>query len=318
MKTNTVYLGIDVSKATLHLARPEKFLKKFNNNPEGHRLLIDYIAELAPKGIVLEASGGYERMATEAMQDAGLAVTVAQPACVRYFAKSIKVLAKTDEIDAKVIARFGVATQPAPTPKTPENSRKIRGLSDRRQQIIEDRVRETNRLEACADVEIAKTIRASIDHLEQTERVIDIQIKDLIEANAELRQKAAVMMQQKGIGQKTATTLLAHFNELGSLTRQQVAALAGMAPHPQESGKWNGKRRIYGGRAATRKAMYMAAKSAARWCPVISVFYKRLRENGKPYSVAIIACARKMLIRLNTLLKQMNQENHAQNGTIST
>jgi len=317
MKTNTLYLGIDVSKATLHLASPGKFLKVFNNNPEGHRLLIAYIRKLKPKGVVLEASGGYERMASEAMQDAGIPVTIAQPACVRYFAKSIKVLAKTDKIDAKVIARFGVATQPEPTPKTPENARKVRVLCDRRQQIVEDRVRETNRLEACADIAIAKAIRASIDHLEQTEQALDVQIKELIEADSLLKQKAEVMMQLKGVGPKTAIALLAHFHELGSLTRQQIAALAGLAPHPQESGKWNGKRRIYGGRATARKAMYMAAKSAARWCPVISVFYNRLREKGKPYNVALIACARKMLIRLNTLLKQMNQENHDPNGTIS-
>ena len=126
-------------------------------------------------------------------------------------------------------------------------------------------------------------------------------------SDEQLKTKSEVMMQQKGVGPQTASTLLAHLPELGSLDRQQVAALAGMAPHANESGKWPGKRRIYGGRAQVRKAMYMAARSAARWCPVISEFYNRLRENGKSFKVAIIACARKMLVRLNTIIKNLQK-----------
>lgn len=304
MKTQSSYTGIDVSKKTLHLATSEKFVREFDNTIAGVQALVDHLRKNSPELIVLEASGGYERLACEALQDAGLPVSVVQPACVRHFAKSIKVLAKTDEIDAKVIARFGEATKPEITEKTPENVRKIRALSDRRRQVIEDRVRECNRMETCADAEILEQLRESIERLQQAENELNEQIDALRQSDPVFKGKSTVMMGQKGIGEKTANILLAQFPELGSLTRHQVAALAGLAPHAQESGSWKGKRRIYGGRAEVRKAMYMAAKSAARWCPVISVFYQRLRQSGKAYNVALIACARKMLIRLNTLLKE--------------
>lgn len=306
MKTPSSYIGIDVSKKTLHLATTEKFVREFDNTIVGIRTLIECVQQLHPESIVLEASGGYERLACEAMQDSGLPVCVVQPSCVRHFAKSIKVLAKTDEIDAVVIARFGEATKPKVTPKTPENVRKIRALSDRRRQVVEDRVRECNRMETCADTEMIEQLQESISRLQQAEKALNEQINQLLQSDPALRRKSEIMTKQKGIGEQTANVLLSQFPELGSLTRQQVAALAGLAPHAQESGAWKGKRRIYGGRAEVRKAMYMAAKSAARWCPVISAFYQRLRQAGKPYNVALIACARKMLIRINTQLKEPN------------
>jgi transposase len=307
MKTQSSYTGIDVSKKTLHLATSERFIDVFDNTVDGVQALIERLRKISPDLIVLEASGGYERLACDAFQDANLPVSVVQPSCVRHFAKSIKVLAKTDEIDAKVIARFGEATKPAITPKTPENIRKIRALSDRRRQVVEDRVRECNRLETCSDAEITEQLQESIARLKQMEEKLNQQIDTLRRSDRVLKAKSEVMMAQKGIGERTTTILLAQFPELGSMTRHQVAALAGLAPHAQESGNWKGKRRIYGGRAEVRKAMYMAAKSAARWCPVISVFYQRLRQSGKPYNVALIACARKMLIRLNTLLKDFSE-----------
>ena len=160
-------------------------------------------------------------------------------------------------------------------------------------------------METCSDAEIIEQLRESIARLQQAEKELNEQIDALRQSDPVLQSKSKVMTEQKGIGEQTANILLAQLPELGSLTRHQVAALAGLAPHAQESGSWKGKRRIYGGRAEVRKAMYMAAKSAARWCPVISVFYQRLRQSGKAYNVAIIACARKMLIRLNTLLKDL-------------
>jgi transposase len=318
MKTQPLYFGIDVSKSKLHLATPHKFLAEFDNTVAGHQKLVEQLLRQVPRGIVLEASGGYERLLCEALQDAGLPVTVAQPGCIKHFAKSLKVLAKTDQIDAQIIARFGEATQPQPTPKTPENLRKLRALIDRRQQIVEDRVRESNRLETTADAHIAGHIQVQLTHLEHLETGLDQQIAALLETDAQLLQKKQQLTQLKGVGPQTAATLLAHLPELGSLDRQQVAALAGVAPHPNESGRWKGKRRIYGGRAAIRKAMYMAAKSAARWCPVISPFYQRLRNNGKTYNQALIACARKMLIRLNTLMKTLQLQTSTPNGTQST
>lgn len=306
MKTQTVYLGIDVSKKTLHLGSPEKFIKPFQNSLQGIDSLIKHLVKLRPTLVAMEASGGYERTACDALQDAGIPVCVLQPSCVRHFAKSIKILAKTDNIDSCVIARFAEATKPAPTPKTPENIRKFRALNDRRQQLVEDRVRENNRLETCTDPEVSGSIQANIKHIEQLIDETQLAIEKLRQSDDQLNAKSQIMMQQKGIGPQVANTLLAHLPELGTMQRQQVAAIAGLAPHANESGSWTGKRRIYGGRAQIRKALYMAARSAARWCPVISQFYNRLRENGKPFKVAIIACARKLLIRLNTLLKNQN------------
>jgi transposase len=151
---------------------------------------------------------------------------------------------------------------------------------------------------------MAQHIQDQLEHLQTLEADLDQQIQTLLEEDPEFRQTMNTLMTPKGVGVKTATALLAHLPELGTLTRGEAAAIAGLAPHPQESGNWRGKRRIYGGRAAVRKALYMAAKTAARWCPVISVFYQRLRAQGKAYNVALIACARKMLIHLNTLVKQ--------------
>jgi len=318
MKTQTSYLGIDVSKRTLHLANVEKLIGEFENGPTGYQKIIKIVKASDYVHIVLEASGGYERAACEAFQAAGLTVVVAQPGCVRHFAKSIKVLAKTDAIDAKVIARFGQATKPSPTPPTPENIKKLRALTDRRTQVVEDRVRESNRLELCVEKTIVKQINASIKRLLKIEKELDLAIKALLEEDTEFCRKASVLMQQKGVGEKTACALLSHLPELGSLTRQQVAALAGLAPHARESGSWKGKRSIYGGRAAVRKAMYMAARVAMRWCPVISLFYKRLRENGKPFKVAIIACARKMITRLNTQIKHLNKNENDSNAALAT
>jgi len=316
MKTPASYIGIDVSKKTLHVATAEKFVREFANTIAGIQTLIECLQQLQPEAIVLEASGGYECLACERMQDSGLPICVVQPSCVRHFAKSIKVLAKTDRIDAIVIARFGEATKPKVTPKTPENVRKIRALSDRRRQVVEDRVRECNRMETCTDAEIINQLQENIARLQHAEKTLNEQINSLRQTDPVLRRKSEIMTKQKGIGDQTANVLLSQFPELGSLTRQQVAALAGLAPHARESGAWKGKRSIYGGRAEVRKAMYMAAKSAARWCPVIATFYQRLRQSGKPYNVALIACARKMLIRLNTQLKET--ADFAPNGTSAT
>ena len=315
MKTQTAYYGIDVSKTTLHLATPEKFLREIPNTLAGHRSLANILEKCRDIMIVVEASGVYERKLCEFLQDQGVSVHVAQPGCVRHFAKSLQVLAKTDRIDAQMIARFGSATRPRPTSPLSKNVRKLRDLSDRRAQIVEDRVRESNRLEMATDPWITKQIRTNIKRLEKQEKQIEDHIQELRQQDQELNQKAETMMKLKGVGDKTANILLAHLPELGSLTRQQIAALAGLAPYSRESGQWKGKRTIYGGRAAIRKAMFLAARVAKRWCPVISAYFQSLKAKGKPYKVAIIACARKLLTRINTLLKNVEKK---QNGTATT
>jgi transposase len=314
MKANPSYLGIDTGKKHLHLGTPDTCIAVFDNNPKGRQQLIQRLQTLTPQLIAIEASGGYERSVVHAMQDAQLPVAVVAPGCVRHFAQSAKVLAKTDAIDARVIAQYARAHRPKPTDKTPESARKLRALRDRREQLVQDRVREDNRLEACADPTIAKQLRASIKRLNREADKIDHRIAEHIRRDQQLNAKAQAITQVKGVGEQTAATLLACLPELGTLNRQQAAALVGVAPHPRESGNHKGKRRIFGGRAAVRKALYMAAKSAARFCPVISVFYQRLREAGKPYNVALIACARKILIHLNTIIRNLQRDNTAPEG----
>ena len=307
MKTDPIYLGIDVSKTKLHLASERRFLKEVTNGLKGIQRIVAFAKDRNPELVVVEATGGYETLLVDSLHDAGIAVHVAQPGCVRHFAQSIKVLAKTDSIDAIVIARFGAGTQPQPTPRTPVSIREFRALTHRREQIVEDRVREENRLESCRDVVVRKQIQANIRRLRKQEERLDTQIHERREADETLSRKAAVMSELKGVADKTTNTLLAHMPELGTVSRQQVASLAGLAPHPKESGSWRGRRTIYGGRAAVRRAMFMAAKSAARWCPVLSLVYNRLRENGKSYKQAIIAIARKLLVRINTLIKELQR-----------
>ena len=321
MKATPSYLGLDTGKKHLHLGSTQRCLKVFDNTPAGHRRLIQRLATLKPTCIAIEASGGYERAVVEALQDADLPVAVVAPGCVRHFAKSAKVLAKTDAIDATLIARYAEAHKPQPTPRLSESARKLRALRDRRQQVVEDRppgVREENRLEACADRQIVRQLKASIKRLREQQEKLDEMIRKHIHADEKLHAKAAAMTAVKGVGEQTANTLLACLPELGTLNRQQAAALVGVAPHAQESGSWKGKRRVYGGRAQVRRALYLAAKSAARFCPVMSVFYQRLRAAGKPYNVALIAVARKMLVYLNTLIRTLNHPTTTPAATVAT
>jgi len=306
---STVYLGIDVSKKSLDLAATDRYLGRFDNNPDGRRRLIRRIKALEPTRVALEATGGYERPATEALQDAGLDVAIVQPACVRHFARSLKLRAKTDPIDAQLIARFAQATEPTPAQRPDPEATRMRALRDRRRQIIEDRVREQNRLEACPDPRLRTEIKRSITRLRKLETSLDQQIERCIERSRALRDKARVLCQAKGVGAQVAATLLAHLPELGQVNRQQIAALAGLAPYAHESGQRKGRRTIYGGPAEVRRILYLAALSAARWDPVLHAFYQRLLDAGKLKRVALIAVARKLLIRLNTRVAQAFPQN---------
>ena len=179
-------------------------------------------------------------------------------------------------------------------------------------------MRETNRLEGCRDQLVRDQIEQHIIHLNGVEKQLDDAIKTMLKEDELFSSKSQMLTSQKGVGVKTATVLLSHFPELGSLDRREVASIAGMAPHARDSGKWSGRRRIYGGRSAIRKAVYMAAVTAAFHCPILKEFYRRLRENGKPFKVAIIAVARKLLIRLNTLMKQFKSTENPTARTIAT
>lgn len=306
---NPLYLGIDVSKKSLDLANTDRYLGQFDNNTTGQRRLLKHIQALSPTLVALEATGGYERPVTQMLLDADIPVAVVQPKCVRYFAQSLKLLAKTDAIDAQLIARFAKATEPTPAVKADPHTLRLRALQDRRQQIVEDRVREQNRLESSADCQVQAQIRRSIKRLARLEEQLNQQIDQCIRASANLHAKAQALQQIKGVGQQVAATLLAHLPELGTVNRQQIAALAGLAPYARESGRWRGRRTIFGGRAEVRRMLYLAALTAARWDPVLRPFYRKLLDAGKLKKVALVAVARKLLIRLNTTLANLNMPN---------
>ena len=299
--TQPVYIGIDISKRTLDIATTDRYLGQVPNTPVGHAQLLDQLAELGNVRLAMEASGGYERSLLKRMIQANVHTSLVQPACVRHFAKSIKLRAKTDRIDAQLIARFAATTQPRPVEKTDKNAEKLRALRDRREQIIQDRVREQNRLECTDDDQIARMMAQSIARLRKIESQLDAQITRCIRNSQTLCAKSQCMTQVVGVADQTAATLLAHLPELGTVNRQKIAALAGYAPYAHDSGAMRGKRRIFGGRAVVRRALYMASLSAVRHDAVLRTFYQRLLAAGKAKKVALCACARKLLVHLNTL-----------------
>lgn len=309
--TTAFCIGIDVSKHHLDAGTARRSWKRLANDEQGRRSLIDQIRTAVPTLVVVESTGGYERPIVEALHRASIPVAVVQPSCVRYFARSIKVLAKTDAIDARILARFGEATEPRPTQPTDPAIVALRAKRDRRDQIIEDRVREENRLEACVDPTIRRQLQASIRRLKLAEAKLDAAISAAIKENEDLAARNQVLQSEIGVAQQTATTLLCYLPELGTLNRQKVSALAGLAPYDRSSGQYQGKRTIYGGRARLRTALYMAALTAARSKGELGIFYRKLRTRGKIAKVALIAVARKLLVRLNSLMAAHLAAKHA-------
>ena len=301
MSTASVYIGIDIAKAELVAATPTADLCRVPNTPDGFRTLIAHVGRQPVAGVVMESTGCYGREVAAALTAAGYQVAIVQPGRVRHFAASIGVRAKTDPIDARVIARFAEATKPRPTAPPSAEIVKLRALVDRRDQLIEMRKQEENRLESVADQVIAKELTASIKRLVAAEERYTKQIATCIDAHPEFQRISERLQEESGVGPQTAAVLLAHFPELGRINRQQAAALAGLAPYDHASGTRDGKRAIYGGRKRIRRALYIAAVSAARWSPWLKDVYANLRAKGKCAKVALIACARKLLVRLNSL-----------------
>lgn len=303
--TSALYIGIDTSKSHLVVADTARQLWKMTNTPKDHRDLVGRLKEAKPALITIEATGGYERPVVEAMQAAGLPVAVVQPKCARYFAKSKNVLAKSDPIDARLLAQFGEATKPRISEPRDPAFTILRELRDRRTQVVEDRVREQGRLESCANSSICRHIRASIARLRKQEAGLKRQIAKHLKASPVLSAMNETLQQTTGVGPEVSVSLMAYCTEIGKLNRQQIAALAGLAPHEQSSEKWQGKRRIQGGRGELRKALYMASLSAVRFNEVLKAFYQKKLAEGKLKKVAMMACARKLLVYLNTQIRAL-------------
>jgi transposase len=302
--TSHACVGIDVAKESLDICLlPTEKRWTLSNDPAGCRQLIDQLPAAGSCLIVVEATGGYQRPVVAALVTAGHNVAVVNPRQVRDFARGLGILAKTDRLDARVIALFGQHAGPRPTEIGSEKQAELRELVTRRRQLIEFRTAEQNRLETVATKIVRNNIRRLVEQLDKQIRQLEDAIGKLLESTPELSCKAALLKTVPGVGAVTVTTLLVELPELGRLNRQQIAALVGVAPFNRDSGKFHGRRAIWGGRAAVRSVLYMAALTARRFNPSIRAFAQRLDAAGKPFKVVLTACMRKLLVILNTMIK---------------
>lgn len=303
MEVSLIFVGIDVSKAQLDVAiRPTGERESVANDKVGIKALVKRLAKIQPTLIVLEATGGYERQVTRALVSADLPVVVVNPRQVRDFAKATGQLAKTDSIDAAVLAHFAEAVRPELRPLPDAVTLDLRALTSRRRQILEMIGAENNRL-AMTSKAVRKRISAHIHWLKQDLERADQDLDRSIQQSPIWKKNEDVLRSAPGIGPVTSRTLLAELPELGTLDRKQISALAGVAPFNRDSGSLKGRRSIWGGRAPVRCALYMATLVATRRNSVIRDFYQRLRAKGKLFKVALVACMRKLLTILNSMIK---------------
>ena len=302
--TSHACVGIDVAKDSLDVCLlPTEQAFTVTNDPDGFRQLVGQLPAAGTCLVVIEATGGYQRRVVAALVAAGHTVAVVNPRQVRDFARGLGILAKTDRLDARVIARFGQHAQPRPIEISSEKQAELQELVTRRRQLVELRTAEKNRLETATAKTVRKNIRHMLEQLDKQVGQLEDQIGKLLESDPELSSKAALLETVPGVGTVTITSLLVEVPELGRLNRQQIAALIGVAPFNRDSGKFHGRRAIWGGRAAVRSVLYMAALTARRCNPLIREFANRLEAAGKPFKVVLTACMRKLLVILNTMIK---------------
>jgi transposase len=301
---DSITVGIDVSKDRLDIAvRPSGEVFAIERNPAGLEQLTLRLGALSPNLVALEASGGFETVVAAALAAARLPVVVVNPAQIRAFAKAIGQRAKTDPIDAAVIAHFAEATRPEPRPMPDEATRLLADLVARRRQILEMMVAERQREERVTVPHLRKSIMRLLKVLERELTSVDTDINDAVRGSPAWREKEDLLASVPGVGPTIARTLIAELPELGQLSRRQVAALAGLAPFTRQSGQWRGKSFIGGGRTSVRTALFMGAMVAKKYNPVLRTFFNRLVAAGKPKMIALIAVARKLLTMLNAILR---------------
>ncbi len=303
MNTSQLVIGVDVSKSFLDIAWGSKDPKpvRFNNDAQGMQRALKRIRRKKPHLIVLEATGGLEKPFMALLQSEGWNVARIQPTRIRQFARSNGTFAKNDRIDARIIAAYGEAFDPRPTPKPSPQQERLAALVRRRAELIEMRVSESNRL-STAHSSIRDSISEHIEILNKRIEEVEKEIDALVAAEEEISEEVAIMESMPGVGRVTAVSLAALVPELGKLSGKQISALVGLAPYSRDSGRKRGRRHIYGGRADARRVLYMAALSAIRFNPVLKEFYQRLKAKGKPFKVIIVAVMRKMLVILNAML----------------
>lgn len=303
MAEENVYVGIDVSKVWLDIAiEPNGKGWRTNNSDQGIGELIQRLAILEPKCIVVEATGGYEARLVTQLCDAGLPVARVNPGRVRKFALGLNWLAKTDKIDAKLLAWFGQRASPRLTQLPDEQEKRLGALVKRRRQVLEILVAEQNHLEN-ADPEVLPYIQDSLLTLQRQVDELDHAIQSLVDQTPSLKSRQDLLRSVPGVGKITAATLTSQLPELGTCDRKEIAALVGVAPFCHDSGRRRGKRYIQGGRSSIRSVLYMATLTATRYNPVIKIFYRRLLSAGKEFKVAMVACMRKLLSILNAMIR---------------
>jgi transposase len=299
------FVGIDVAKDRLDIhVRPTGEAFAVARDGEGLAALVEQLRSLRPQLIVLEATGGFEATVAAALAAANLPLAVINPRQIRDFARALGRLAKTDTLDAEVIARFAEAIRPEPRPIASAEAQALGELVARRRQILEMIVAETNRRRQLTQPRLIRGLDRHLKALQKELSQLEQDIDDQIRGSPVWREKEDLLTSSPGIGSTTARTLIAELPELGSLDRRKIAALVGFAPFNRDSGTMRGKRHISGGRASVRSALYMSALTAVRCNPPVKALYTRLRAAGKPAKVALVAAAHKLLTILNAMLRE--------------
>jgi transposase len=301
---DAIYVGIDVSKDRLDVhVHPSGERFAVARDGKGLHALVERLGGLGPNLIVMEATGGFETIAVAALAAATLPVVVVNPAQVRHFAKALGQRAKSDPIDAAVIASFGAAVKPELRALPDDAARLLAELVGRRAQLVEMLVAETQREQRVTNARVRKSLKRHIAALRKEVQTIEDDIDGLVRASPLWREKEDLLKTMPGVGETLARVFLADLPELGTLSRRQIASLVGVAPFTRQSGQWKGKSMIAGGRPTVRSAVYLAALSAIRCHPLLRTFYQHLLALGKPKMVALIAVARKLLTVLNAMLR---------------
>jgi len=302
-----LYVGIDVSKAKLDVASThQKRVQTFSYTPDGLQQLIQVWEKSPPQLVCLEATGGLERTLVKLLNQNGIPNAVVNPRQIRDFARATNQLAKTDAIDARVIARFAQTMTPSPTPPLTLSQQKLRDFIARKRQVTKLLVQEKNRLATTTEPCLRDMVEQAIGFYNQQLLAITQQIQELIEQDKQAQEKAKLIESVPGLGTATAALLVSELPELGALNRQQIARLVGVAPTNRDSGTLRGKRTTGGGRVQIRNALYMPTVVAIRYNPTIKAFYQRLVQNGKPKMVALIAAMRKLLTILNVMIQNQH------------